>query len=159
MSSSETPIQQLVESLQERAKELNCLYRVDEILAEPTRPIAEVCQQLVESVPPGWKYPEVCADPPHSRGTRGPSALNRSQVLKQQLHLVIRQRTGQLMPVRRKHVAERHSSIVMKELAATADASQGWWIEFVYPSFITQLHVEHSVGGIARLCMALHTPE
>jgi hypothetical protein len=61
MSSQETPIQQLVESLQERAKELNCLYRVDEILSEPTRSIAEVSQQLVEALPPGWKYPEACA--------------------------------------------------------------------------------------------------
>jgi hypothetical protein len=60
MSSQETPIQQLVESLQERAKELNCLYRVDEILAEPSHPIAEVCGKLVEALPPGWKYPEDC---------------------------------------------------------------------------------------------------
>ena len=61
MSSQDTPIQQLVETLQERAKELNCLYRVDEILSEPTRSIAEVGQQFVEALPPGWKYPEACA--------------------------------------------------------------------------------------------------
>jgi len=61
MSSQETPIQQLVEALQERAKELNCLYRVDEILADPTQPTAEVCRRLVEAIPPGWKFPEACA--------------------------------------------------------------------------------------------------
>jgi hypothetical protein len=61
MSSEETPIRQLVESLQERAKELDCLYRVDEILADPTRPTAEVCRRIAEAIPPGWKYPEVCA--------------------------------------------------------------------------------------------------
>jgi hypothetical protein len=61
MAPQETPIQQLVESLQERAKELNCLYRVDEILVDPNRPIAEVCRQIVEALPPGWKYPDVCA--------------------------------------------------------------------------------------------------
>jgi hypothetical protein len=61
MSSQETPIQQLVESLRERAKELDCLYRVDEILADPSRPIAEICRRVVEVVPPGWKYPEACA--------------------------------------------------------------------------------------------------
>jgi hypothetical protein len=61
MSSQETPIQQLVESLQERAKELNCLYRVDEILADPSRSLAEVCRGIVEVIPPGWKYPESCA--------------------------------------------------------------------------------------------------
>ena len=61
MASRETPIQQLVESLQERAKELNCLYRVDEILVSPERSIAEVCHQLVDALAPGWKYPEACA--------------------------------------------------------------------------------------------------
>ena len=61
MASEETPIQQLVESLQERAKELNCLYRVDEILVAPERSIAEVCHQIVEALPPGWRYPEACA--------------------------------------------------------------------------------------------------
>jgi hypothetical protein len=60
MPPQETPIQQLVESLQERAKELNCLYRVDEILSDPDRSLAEVCQQLVEALPPGWKYPDDC---------------------------------------------------------------------------------------------------
>ena len=74
MSSAETPIQQLVESLQERAKELNCLYRVDEILAEPNRPIVEVCRQLVESIPSGWKYPEVCVVRISIRGDRCQSA-------------------------------------------------------------------------------------
>jgi hypothetical protein len=61
MSSEETPIQQLVESLQERAKELDCLYRVDEILADATRPTAEICRRVAEAIPPGWKYPEFCA--------------------------------------------------------------------------------------------------
>ena len=74
MSSAETPIQQLVESLQERAKELNCLYGVDEILAEPNRPIVEVCRQLVESIPSGWKYPEVCVVRISIRGDRCQSA-------------------------------------------------------------------------------------
>ena len=60
MPTQETPIQQLVESLQERAKELNCLYRVDEILSAPPRPLAEVCHRLVEALPAGWKYPGAC---------------------------------------------------------------------------------------------------
>ena len=56
----EKPIQQLMDSLQERAKELNCLYRIDEVLSDSTRPLQEVCQQVVEAMPAGWKYPEVC---------------------------------------------------------------------------------------------------
>ncbi len=61
MAPQETSIHQLLESLQERAKELNCLYRVDEILADPKRSIGEVSQQIVEAIAPGWKYPDDCA--------------------------------------------------------------------------------------------------
>jgi hypothetical protein len=60
MSQDETPIQQLLESLQERAKELNCLYRVDEILSDLDRPLGEICRLLVDAMPDGWKYPDEC---------------------------------------------------------------------------------------------------
>ena len=60
MSSSDTPIEQLLASLQERAKELNCLYSVDEILSDPDRPLEETLQKLVDALPEGWQYPEVC---------------------------------------------------------------------------------------------------
>ena len=61
MSPRENPIQQLMGALQERAKELNCLYQIDEILADPTKPLGTVCPQIVAAIPPGWKYPEACA--------------------------------------------------------------------------------------------------
>lgn len=61
MSPQENPIQQLIGTLQERAKELNCLYQIDEILADPTKPLSSVCPLIVEAIPPGWKYPDVCA--------------------------------------------------------------------------------------------------
>ena len=49
-----------VESLQERAKELACLYAVDEILNRRKAPVEEICRALIEVIPPGWQYPEVC---------------------------------------------------------------------------------------------------
>ncbi|MEJ2384397.1 MAG: PEP/pyruvate-binding domain-containing protein [Xanthomonadales bacterium] len=61
MTPQEKPIQQLMDSLQERAKELNCLYRIDEALADPTTPLRDACRQVVEAIPAGWKYPEACA--------------------------------------------------------------------------------------------------
>ncbi|UCF68034.1 MAG: GAF domain-containing protein, partial [Acidobacteriota bacterium] len=60
MSTPQTPMQQLIESLQERAKELNCLYLVDEILSDPDRPLQEVCDELVAAIPSGWQYPDAC---------------------------------------------------------------------------------------------------
>ena len=50
----------LVAELQERAKELNCLYRVEELLGLPSRPLDEVFRGTVEAIPPGWQYPDIC---------------------------------------------------------------------------------------------------
>ena len=54
------PIDKLLETLQERAKELNCLYRVHELLDRPEASLDEVCRGLVETLPSGWQYPAVC---------------------------------------------------------------------------------------------------
>ena len=50
----------LIASLQERAKELNCLYQVEEILNKPDLPLEEVFQSVVRSLGPGWQFPEIC---------------------------------------------------------------------------------------------------
>jgi predicted nucleotidyltransferase len=50
----------LIASLQERAKELNCLYEVERILARLDIPLVEAFQQVVEVIPPGWQYPGIC---------------------------------------------------------------------------------------------------
>ncbi len=53
-------IDKLLVSLQERAKELKCIYRIEEILSNLTIPVAEVCSQIIDAIPPGWQYPEIC---------------------------------------------------------------------------------------------------
>ena len=53
-------MRQLLDSLQERAKELSCLYRIDEILADADLPLEEAAQLLVDALPSGWMYPEIC---------------------------------------------------------------------------------------------------
>lgn len=54
------PIDKLIYDLQERAKELNCLYRVQELLGNTKLSIEEVCQGIVDVIPSGWQYPELC---------------------------------------------------------------------------------------------------
>lgn len=46
--------------LQERAKELNCLYRVGELLNLQDAPVEEILRGIVEVMPSGWQYPELC---------------------------------------------------------------------------------------------------
>lgn len=60
MDSPQKPVNELVHELQERAKELNCLYKVQELLNNPEASIPEVCQGIIEAIPPGWQYPNIC---------------------------------------------------------------------------------------------------
>ncbi|MBN2489231.1 MAG: pyruvate, phosphate dikinase [Planctomycetes bacterium] len=50
----------LLSFLKERAKELNCLYRIEELLSQREPDLGEVCRGVVEAIPPGWQYPDIC---------------------------------------------------------------------------------------------------
>lgn len=54
------PDRETIRSLQERAKELTCLYRVDEALARAGATAEEVFAAIIDAVPPGWQYPAAC---------------------------------------------------------------------------------------------------
>jgi predicted nucleotidyltransferase len=58
--SEPTPADKLLTSLQERAKELNCLYEVEQTLSQLDLPFDQACQSVVDAIPPGWQYPDVC---------------------------------------------------------------------------------------------------
>jgi len=60
MKNSGKSVNKLLQSLQERAKELNCLYRIEEILNQHDAPMEKICREIIESIPPGWQYPEIC---------------------------------------------------------------------------------------------------
>jgi pyruvate,water dikinase len=60
MDDQPKPIDRLIHDLRERAKELNCLYEVQELLSTPGISIDEICQGIIKVIPPGWQYPDVC---------------------------------------------------------------------------------------------------
>ena len=60
MNREEAQVASILHELQERAKELNCLYRVDELLSRSDLPLQEVLRSVVEILPPGWQYPHDC---------------------------------------------------------------------------------------------------
>jgi len=71
MTNQKKSIDRLIASLQERAKELNCLYRIDEILKdadEPEQPLESVFKKVIQAIPPGWQYPDVCQAKIHYEG-------------------------------------------------------------------------------------------
>jgi len=60
MIPQEKPIDKLVHELKERAKELNCLYQVQELLNNADLTLDQVCRGIIEVLPPGWQWPDVC---------------------------------------------------------------------------------------------------
>jgi len=60
MADAENMRDDLVSSLRERAKELNCLYDVEKLLNAPDREPAEVYQSVAEVIAPGLQFPDIC---------------------------------------------------------------------------------------------------
>ena len=60
MHPSDRHIERTLATLRERAKELDCLYAVDEILSRPELPPEKVLPRLLDVIPAGFQYPEVC---------------------------------------------------------------------------------------------------
>ncbi len=50
----------LLDSLQERAKELHCLYRVTDVLDDVDAPLDEVFGRVLRAMPYGWQFPGAC---------------------------------------------------------------------------------------------------
>lgn len=57
--SADKPLEQIIDELKERAKELNCLYSVQEILNKATTLNNDSIQNIVNIIPPGFQYPEI----------------------------------------------------------------------------------------------------
>ena len=53
-------VDKLIINLKERAKELNCLYEVEEIMSKPNLALEEVFRRIVDTLPAGWQYPDIC---------------------------------------------------------------------------------------------------
>ena len=60
MTRDETQVGVILRELQERAKELNCLYKVDELLNRPELSLEEIFRGMIDVLPPGWQYPHDC---------------------------------------------------------------------------------------------------
>jgi len=54
------PDERLFGQLQARAKELEALYRVEEVLGRIDEPMDLVCPKIIEVIPLGWQHPEAC---------------------------------------------------------------------------------------------------
>jgi len=60
MTDPSSPIDRIIHSLQERAKELNCLYRIDDVLHRANASLDDVLRAAIAVIPAGWQFPAVC---------------------------------------------------------------------------------------------------
>ena len=60
MKTDETQFGNMLHALQERAKELNCLYQVGELLSQSNRPLEDIFRGIIDVLPLGWQYPQDC---------------------------------------------------------------------------------------------------
>ncbi len=50
----------LIKDLRERAKEIKCIYQVQEVLNDQKIGVEEACNKIIRILPPGFQYPDVC---------------------------------------------------------------------------------------------------
>ncbi|MBF8247313.1 MAG: phosphoenolpyruvate synthase [Bacteroidetes bacterium] len=60
MEDKEKSMDKFLLALKERAKELNCLYEVEELFSKPGVNLEEIFRGIVRALPAGWQYPDVC---------------------------------------------------------------------------------------------------
>lgn len=53
-------VESIVRDLRERAKELNCLYTVEELASDPDKTLDEVFRGVIRAIPQGWQYSDAC---------------------------------------------------------------------------------------------------
>jgi len=49
-----------LDALELRSKELNCLYQIEEVLKDYNRNLDLVLKDVIDTIPTGWHYPDIC---------------------------------------------------------------------------------------------------
>ncbi|MBT6685850.1 MAG: Crp/Fnr family transcriptional regulator [Bacteroidetes bacterium] len=60
MSNDNKNLKLIKEDLNKRNKEIDCIYKVDEILKKFDNPIEEIFKLLLKIIPQAWRFPEIC---------------------------------------------------------------------------------------------------
>lgn len=54
------PLDKIIVDLKERAKELNCLYKVQELLNSAENVNDHICKEIIKAIVLGFRYPDIC---------------------------------------------------------------------------------------------------
>lgn len=60
MKTENNSIDKLLNTLKERAKELNCLYQIEEVLKSKDASLNTIFEEIIKILPIGWSHPDIC---------------------------------------------------------------------------------------------------
>jgi len=60
MKNDNADIKKIIADLNERKKELDCLYEINGILRNTEDPLNEIFNKIINKIPSGWQFPEIC---------------------------------------------------------------------------------------------------
>jgi hypothetical protein len=60
MSVKNKRMTRIMKDFKERVKELNCVYKVEELLNNPEAALDIIMQEIVKIIPSYWQFPQVC---------------------------------------------------------------------------------------------------
>jgi CRP/FNR family transcriptional regulator len=60
LAKDEENIKSIIDDLNERTRELNCIYSIDEVFRDIGSDLDTIFSRLVEIIPKGWRYTDIC---------------------------------------------------------------------------------------------------
>ena len=60
MPRGDKSLDKLLGSLEERVKELNCLYKIEEVLSDTDQSLDDICANVIQVIPAGMQHPHLC---------------------------------------------------------------------------------------------------
>jgi len=60
MDANNNDIKKIITDLNDRKKELNCLYKVNSIFKYADNSIADIFKKIIDIIPSGWQHPDIC---------------------------------------------------------------------------------------------------
>ncbi|MBW8011105.1 MAG: PAS domain S-box protein [Chloroflexi bacterium] len=86
---TEEALQRHTHDLGERVKELNCLYGISKLIEKEGLSMAEILEEAVEIIPPGWHYPEITCARIEVRGNEYKTTNYKETKWKQEADIVL----------------------------------------------------------------------
>ncbi|MFO8087289.1 MAG: Crp/Fnr family transcriptional regulator [Bacteroidales bacterium] len=141
MKREDQKLNKLINNLNERNKELNCLYEIDDILKDDRQPLEAVISELIRVIPLGFRYSDICAVRIKYGDFDMQSGHYTNTALKMQIPLMIEdQRKGEITVAYIKSIKSEKGIFMPQEhkLLSTIVEKLGNFI--VYKNLRTSLH-------------------